>query len=334
MSAGYGRLIWRDGVFMPWEEATVHISSVGHASVSAAFEGVHAYWSSTRQTLHGFRLREHMQRLLDSLRMSWLESEFDADALVGATVELLASWQATGKDLHIRPWGFAAGTHRQQMVPRGTPAEIAIETWEFESKLGQGRTCTLAVSSWPRFNPGASPASMKVFSNYHNGRLGTIDARARGADWPVFLNASGHVTESSGACVALVRRGRLITPPLSDGVLDSITRRTVVQLAREELGIDVETRPVERTELYLAEEVFLMGTSAEVLPAVEVDGFPVGDGRTAGEVTRAIESRYHDTVRAVTGDHDAWLTPVHLGRSADVPSPLFPTGPGRARSSA
>ncbi|MFF8633695.1 aminotransferase class IV [Streptomyces pilosus] len=334
MSTGYGRLIWRDGVLMPWEEATVHISSVGHASVSAAFEGVHAYWSSTREMLHGFRLREHMQRLLDSLRMSWMESAFDADALVDATVELLASWQAPGKDLHIRPWGFAAGTHCQQMVPRGTPAEIAIETWEFESKLGQGRTCTLAVTSWPRFHPGASPASMKVFSNYHNGRLGNIDALARGADWPVFLNAAGHITESSGACIALVRRGRLITPPLSDGVLDSITRRTLIQLAREELGLDVETRPVERTELYLADEVFLMGTSAEVLPAVEVDGFPVGDGRTAGEITRAIESRYHDTVRAVTGNHDEWLTPVHLDRAAGTPSSTSLTASSHARSTA
>jgi branched-chain amino acid aminotransferase len=201
------------------------------------------------------------------------------------------------------------------MVPRGTPAEIAIETWEFESKLGQGRTCTLAVTSWPRFNPGASPASIKVFSNYHNGRLGNIDARARGADWPVFLNGAGHVTESSGSCIALVKRGRLITPDLADGVLDSITRHTLLQLAREELGLEVETRPVERTELYLADEVFLMGTAAEVLPAVEVDGFPIGDGKSAGEVTQAIESRYHDTVRAVTDAHDDWLTPVPASRA-------------------
>ncbi|MFD7834517.1 aminotransferase class IV [Streptomyces sp. NPDC059761] len=310
MSSEYGHLIWRNGTFMPWEEATVHISSVGHASVSAAFEGVHSYWSAERGVLHGFRLRDHMQRLLDSLRLSWLEPEFDADALVAATVELLASWEVSGKDLYVRPWGFAAGTHKEQMVPRGTPAEIAIETWEFESKLGRGRTCTLAVSSWPRFNPGASPASMKVFSNYHNGRLGNVDARARGADWPVFLNGAGNVTESSGSCIALVKGGRIITPDLASGVLDSITRKTLFQLAEEELGLTVEARPVERTELYLADEIFLMGTAAEVLPAVEVDGFRLGDGKTAGEVTRALEACYHDAVRAVTAKHDEWLTPV------------------------
>ncbi|GGP76184.1 aminotransferase class IV [Saccharothrix coeruleofusca] len=308
------RVIWRNGEFIPWNEAVVHVNAVGHASVSAAFEGVHSYWSPQRGQLLGFRFRDHMQRMLDSLRLSWLAPPFDADELVAAAVELLRRVSEPGRDVYVRPWGFAAGLHREQMVPAGTPAEIVIDSWDFESKLGRGRTCTLAVSSWPRFNTNASPATMKVFANYHNGRLGTIDARRRGADWPIFTNGNGEVTESSGACIAVIKDGVVATPDLSSGVLDSITRRTVLQLA-EEAGIPTQTRRIDRTELYLADEIFLVGTAAEILPAVEVDGFPIGTGQ-AGPVTRQLEAAYHDVVRGVVDSHEEWLVPVERARVA------------------
>jgi branched-chain amino acid aminotransferase len=195
------------------------------------------------------------------------------------------------------------------MVAEGTAAEIVIDSWPFESKLGRGRTCTLAVSSWPKFDNAATPASMKVFSNYHNGRLGNTDARARGADWPVFLSSSGEVTESSGAGVAVVVDGELRLPDLSTGVLDSITRRTLCVLARE-LGVPVRVGSVQRTDLYLADEVFQFGTAAEVAPVVAVDGFQIGDGQSAGPITQRLETAYHDVVRGVVDNHDEWLTPI------------------------
>lgn len=304
-----GRLIWRNGQLIPWKDAVVHVNAVGHASVSGAFEGVHSYWSPSRQQLLGFRVRDHMRRMLDSLRLSGLVPGFDADELTEATIKLLASVSVPGEDVYIRPWGFAQGLHREQMVAQGTPAEIVIDSWTFESKLGRGRTCTLAVSSWLKFDHAATPAAMKVFSNYHNGRLGTMEARARGADWPIFLTPSGEVTESSGAAIALVSDGVLRLPDLSAGVLDSITRRTLLVLAAE-LDIPVQAGRLQRTDLYLADEVFLLGTAAEVLPAVEVDGFAIGDGASAGKVTRRLEAAYHEVVRGAVDGHDEWLTPV------------------------
>jgi branched-chain amino acid aminotransferase len=303
-----GQILWRNGAYVSWDEALVHVNAVGHASVSAAFEGVHCYWSPSRGQLLGFRLRDHMQRLLDSLRLGWLEPAFDADELVGATVGLLRRNAVLGQDIYVRPWGFAAGLHREQMVEPGTLAEVVIDSWAFQSKLGSGRTCSLAVTTWQKPAPVAAPSSMKVFANYHTGRLGTIDARARGADWPVFLNASGDVTESSGACLAVVRDGVMSCPDDASGVLDSITRRTVFTLAGE-LGIPVERRRIERTELYRAEEVMLLGTSAEVLPVTAVDRIPVGGGQSAGPVTLRLEARYHDVVRGA-GGHEEWLTAI------------------------
>ncbi|MBB5939006.1 aminotransferase class IV [Streptomyces zagrosensis] len=307
-----GRVIWRNGTFMPWDDAVVHVNAVGHASVSAAFEGVHSYWSPDRSQLLGFRFRDHMRRLVDSLRMSRLQPAFDADELTAAAAELLSRVSVPGRDVYVRPWGFAVGLHREQMVPAGTPAEVVIDSWDFTSKLGRGTTCTLAVSSWPRTNANASPATMKVFSNYHNGRLGTIDARSRGADWPVFVNGNGEVTESSGACLAVVSDGVLSTPDLASGVLDSITRRTVLRLAAE-AGVETLTRRIERTELYLADEVFLMGTAAEILPAVEIDGISVGDGHRAGPITRQLEELYHQVVRGAVTSYEEWLTPIKTG---------------------
>ncbi|AGL15008.1 aminotransferase class IV [Actinoplanes sp. N902-109] len=302
------RVLWRNGAFVPWDEATVHVNAVGHASVSAAFEGVHSYWSPQRGQLLGFRFRDHMQRMLDTLRLSRLAPAFDADELAAAAAELLRRVGVPGRDIYVRPWGFAAGLHREQMVAPGTPAEIVIDTWDFTSKLGQGRTCTLAVSSWPRINHSASPATMKVFSNYHNGRLGNFDAKARGADWPVFINDRGEVTESSGACLAMVKNGVLCTPDLASGVLDSITRETMLTLAAE-AGIPVAVRRIERTELYLADEVFLLGTAAEILPATEVDGFVVGTGKP-GPVAQELEERYIALVRGDVTTHESWLTTV------------------------
>lgn len=302
------RLLWRNGEFIPWHQATVHVNAVGHASVSAAFEGVHSYWSPSRGQLLGFRFREHMQRLHDSLRLSRLVPMFTPDELADAAAELLTRVAEPGKDVYVRPWGFAAGLHREQMVAAGTPAEIVIDSWDFTSKLGQGRTCTLAVSSWPRTNHSASPATMKVFSNYHNGRLGNAEAKQRGADWPVFINDRGEVTESSGACLAMVRDGVLSFPDLASGVLDSITRDTMLALAAE-AGIPVRVRRIERTELYLADEVLLLGTAAEVLPATEIDGLSIG-AKKAGPVAQELESRYHDLVRGAVTTHEPWLTPV------------------------
>lgn len=300
--------LWRSGRIVPWQDATIHVRSVGHASVSAVFEGINAYWSDTADQLHVFRLRDHLRRLVDSTRLSRLEVGYTVDELEAATLKLLRHNEVR-RDVHIRPWTFAANNPTEQMVPAEAPCETVIDHWAFASGLDEPRTRTVAVTSWSRVSPGAMPLRAKAFANYHNGRLGNIDAQSRGADWPVFLNDRHQVTESSGATIGLVRDSVFRTPALSAGILDGVTRASAIELLRDELGVEVVECDLDRSELSLADEVLFLGTSAEVLPIVAVDGRPVGDGGI-GPVTARLRAEYRAVVRGDRPARGAWLTPV------------------------
>lgn len=300
--------LWWDGDVRPWQAATVHVTSVGHASVSSVFEGIKAYWNADHEQLYVFRLREHMQRLVDSARLAQLPTGYTADELSGGCLELLRAL-GVRRDTYIRPWTFVRGLVREQIAPAGTETSTVIDTWPFSSQLHTDRGCRVSVSSWTRISDNVMPPRVKAFSNYHNSRLATIEATANGHDWPILLNERGKVTEGPGSCVMLVRGGRLITPSLTSGVLESITRDTVLQLARDRLGLPIEERDVDRTELYLAEEVFYVGTGWEILPILAVDHHAVADGRM-GDVTRRIERLYSAVVHGSDDTYRTWCTSV------------------------
>lgn len=304
----HAEYIWRDGEILPWGDALVHVRSVGHASVSSVFEGIKAYWNAEKEQVYVFRLREHMQRLLDSIKIVRLKNSFSLDELVAGALEVLRA-NRMRQDTYIRPWAFIKGIVYEQIAPADSPAEVVMDIWPFRSAMLTEHGCRACVSSWVRIRDNVMPPRVKAFSNYHNGRLGAIEAAANGYDWPLFLNDAGKVTEGPGACVAMVRNGAVITPGISSGLLESVTRDTVIHLLREKLGLPVIERDVDRTELYIADELFFMGTGWEVLPILEVDRLPVGNGKQ-GPITKAIDRAYHDLVRGLTGDHPEWLTPV------------------------
>ena len=299
--------LWRNGKVVPWSDATVHVNAVGHASVSAVFEGIRAYVAADG-SLQVFRLDDHMRRLHESLRVVRLSCAYSVAELSAATVDLLRANDAK-VDTYIRPWVFVAGFVKELALR--TPAsetEAVIDSWPSPSKMLTERGCRAGVTSWRRIDDGAMPPRVKAFSNYHNSRLAKLEAGAHGYDEPIFLNHDGKVAEGPGACIALVRRGRLITPQITDGALDSITRDTVLRLCRD-LRIEVEEREVDRTELYLAEELFFVGTGWEIMPIIDVDGLRVGDGKI-GPVTRAIERAYHDVARGIDARYPEWRTAV------------------------
>jgi branched-chain amino acid aminotransferase len=300
--------LWRSGEIVPTEEATIHVRSVGHASVSSVFEGINAYRSATDGTLNIFRLGDHLQRLVDSTRLARLDPTFSLDELVRATVALLQR-NKTSADTHIRPWTFAAGNPIEQMVQADVPTETIIDSWPFSSGLETGREKTAAITSWRRVSAGSMPPRVKAFANYHNGRLGNIDAQSRGADWPIFLNEHDQVTESSGATIALVKDGIFYTPAMSSGILQGVTRETVLEILRDDLGISAVETSLDRTDLALADEVMFLGTSAEILPIVAVDGRTVGAG-TAGPVTTRLREEYTAVLRGRRPARMGWLTPV------------------------
>lgn len=304
--------IWRNGELHPWASATVHVTAVGHASVAGVFEGIKAYRSDDGERLLLFRLDDHLRRLRESARICRVDLPYDLEQLRHAVIELLRAngWRG---DTYIRPWTFAEGLVRELMVAAGAPSEVIIDSWPFTTLLGTERGCRAAVSTWIRVGEASAPPRAKAFANYHHGRLALIEARTNGHDWPVLLNDRHQVSEGSAACIALVRDGVLITPSLSSSVLDSITRDTALRLCAD-LGVPVEQRMVDRSELYLADELFFLGTAWEILPITTIDGLPVGSGQM-GPLAVALDREYSDIVRGRSTAHPEWLHELQLTMS-------------------
>lgn len=307
--ARHPRWLWRGGALVPWEQAQIHVNAVGHASVAAVFEGVKAYLAADGRRLLVFRLDDHLHRLAESARLCRLRLPYGTRELHAAVVELLVA-NGCRQDTYVRPWAFPEGIIREHMVPADSTCEVVIDSWPFTSSLETTTGCRAAVSSWQRIGEAAMPPRAKAFANYHNGRLALLEARENGHDWPVLLNERHKVSEGAGACVALVRGGTVVTPSASSGILPGITRDTALVLLGE-LGVAVEEREVDRSELHLADEIFFMGTAWEVLPVTAIDGLPVGDG-TPGPVTRELSDAYTRLVRGRDDRFPHWWTEVRL----------------------
>ena len=312
--------LWRNGEIVSWEDARIHVTSVGHASVSAVFEGIKAYWNAETEELYVLALREHMERLVCSARLARLGIDWSAAALCEATISLLEANQ-TRCDTYIRPWVFASGVIRELMVRAAAPTETVIDTWPFESALLSQRVCRATITSWRRISEATMPPRIKAFSNYHNSRLALADAQAAGYDWPIFMNERNTVSESAGACIMLIFGNELVTPSLASSILPSITRKIALNLACDVLDMKVTERDVDRTELYMADELFFVGTGWEILPVVGIDGFQICNG-TVGAKTRAFQTTYDNLVRGRLPEYARWLTPIANGNDELAPFSL------------
>jgi len=302
--------IWRNGDIIPWKEATIHVNSVGHASVAGVFEGIKAYWNEKEEQLYVFRLPEHMQRFTQSIRMVRFGFDYSVTDLNNAVLELLKV-NKYRRSVYVRPYIFQKGMVREllQAVP-GKPVETIIDSWPFQSYQDSSLPLNVGVSSWMRIADNVMPPRLKAFSNYHNGRLAAMEANVGGYDWPILLDSTGKVTEGPGACLLMVRNGKVIAPPITSGILESVTRDTVKILIEEELKIPFIERVVDRTELYLADEVFFVGTGWEIKPVASVDRIIVKDGKV-GEITSHIQDLYKKVVTGENPRYMKWLTPVY-----------------------
>jgi branched-chain amino acid aminotransferase len=305
MNAEY---LWWNGERRRWNDATIHVTELGWSTVGAVFEGIRAYWNAEHEELYVFRLREHLERLARSMKLVRLPLQYSVDELTEAIVELLRV-NETRTDSYIFPLGYTADsyTHRYDLPEQ--LSSLLIHTKPMPSHLASGLAYTAKVSSWRRISEDVMPPRVKNLSNYRNGQLARMEALQDGYDTAVLINQQGKVAEAPGACIALVRDGRLITPDLQSSVLESITRDALLVLAQEVLGIPVEERAVDRTELYLADEVFICGTAAEITPIISIDKYEIGDG-AIGPVTKELERLYDDTLRGRESRFDHWRTPV------------------------
>lgn len=296
--------LWLNGEFKPWEDATVHVSEMGWSTIGAVFEGIRGYWNADQEELYVFRLREHMERLHRSMKLVRLPIEYSVEDLIEVTTELLRRNDAR-EDTYIFPLAYIRDSYTTRYDSLAVKTALQILTRPMPSHLNSGKAMTGRVSSWRRISEDVMPPRVKNLSNYRNGQLARVESMLDGYDTTIILNSTGKVAEAPGACVMFVRDGKLITPDLTSSVLESITRDAIITMTRQSLGIDVEERQVDRTELYLADEVFLCGTAAEISPVVNIDKLPVGDGEV-GPVTKKLERLFEDVLRGKSLEYADW----------------------------
>ena len=310
MTADHPKYIYWNDRLVAWDDATVHVTSIAWSAIGAVFEGIRGYWNPEQQQLHVFRLTEHLDRLQDSTKVVRLPLAYGTPELREIIVNLLKENECR-EDTYIFPLVFAGDAESNRYDPNNLRPELTIRTRPIASHLASDFSQRARVSSWTRISDTVMPPRIKNISNYRNGQLATLEVKQDGYDVALMLNPQGKVAEAPGACVAMIAKGKLVTPDVTSGILESITRDAVITLAREELGLVVEERPVDRTELYLASEVFTCGTAAEITPIVSVDTYPVGDGEI-GATTRELRRLLSDIVYGREDKYAAWRTSVSL----------------------
>ncbi len=297
--------IWMNGELVPWDQATVHVLTHTLHYGSGVFEGIRAY--PTPAGVAVFRLTEHIDRLVTSAKILMLECPFSRDELVAAT-KTLGRENRLDEGCYIRPLVYL-GYGEMGLNPLPCTVDVSIAAWPWGTYLGDEGVANgirLKVSSWQRHDPNAVPTAAKVTGMYVNSSLAKMEAIKAGYDEAVLLAPDGHVSECTGENIFVVRDGHLVTPPVSDaGALAGITLRSVKTIAHD-LGLEVTHETLLRTDLYTADEAFLTGTAAEVVPIREVDDRVVGDGQP-GPVTTQIQQVYFAAVRGEVDRYKDWL---------------------------
>jgi branched-chain amino acid aminotransferase len=296
--------IWFDGKFVKWEEATIPVMShVLHYGTSV-FEGIRAYFA--KNNLYIFRLKDHMERLHRSARVYSFALNYSAKELCDATLDLLRRISIK-ESCYIRPLTFV-GMHGIDLnITRDSPTHTVIIIFPF-AKYFKGEGIKACVSSWRRIHDTSTPPMAKAAGNYLNSILATQESRNNGYNESILLDTEGNVSEAAGENIFIVRNKKIYTPFTAYSVLEGITRDSAMTVARN-MGYDLAERPIVRTELYMADEVFLTGTAAEIIAVTNIDGLQIGDGRE-GPVTRSIREMYTKIVSAEIKEYLGWLTPV------------------------
>ena len=309
-SADNPKYVWMSGDLVEWDDAVVHASTLGWSAISMVFEGIRGYWNAEKEQLNIFHLDLHIERLLRSMKVMRMTSPWSVEELKGAIVDLVQSNEFRD-DIYVQPLAYFGGSTTPGYLPVSErPGDITIFNRQIGSLLGSGRVASCGVSSWTRISDNVMPPRVKAIANYQNSRYVADESSRHGYDFGIILNPQGKVSEISYACLYIVRDGVAITPPVTAGVLESITRDAVKHLFQDELGIPVVERDVDRTELYIADEVFICGTGAELQAVGSIDGYKIGDG-VIGPVVAQLEQLFHDVVRGKDTRYPEWRTGVY-----------------------
>ena len=296
------------GDFVPLRDANVNVMTHGFNYGTAVFEGVRAYWNADDEQLYALELLAHYTRIQASARMLMMEVRQTPEELAELTVELLRR-DGLREDMYVRPIIYKSSETIGVRL-HNLDADITIFAVPFGQYIDTEGGIRAQVSSWRRTDDNAIPARGKITGAYVNGALAKSEAQLNGFDEAIVLTSDGHVSEGSAENLFIVKNGVLITPPVTDNILEGITRRRLMEIARDDYGYPTLERSIDRTELYAADEVFLCGTGAQISPVIEIDRRKVGTGRP-GPITRDVSRTYFDAVRGRLPAYRDWLTPVY-----------------------
>ncbi len=297
-----------EGKFVPIEQAKISIMTHGFNYGTGVFEGIRAYWNADHEQLYVLRLREHYERMLQSAKILMMQLKLTADEMSSLTVELLRR-EGYREDVYIRPLAYKANEIIGVRL-HNLRDEFAIWTQPMGRYMDKEEGARVCVSSWRRNDDNSIPPRGKVTGSYVNSALIKTEAQLNGFDEAIVLNADGHVSEGSAENIFMLRGGKLVTPGATANILEGITRQGVMALAKDELGIETVERQIDRSELYLADEVFFCGTGVQIASIIAVDHRPIGSG-ALGPVTAQLRDLYFKAVRGELPKYRHWCTPVY-----------------------
>ncbi len=293
------------GNIVPLSEAKIGVMTHAFNYGTAVFEGIRGNWNEETQTAYLFRVREHMERLGQSAHILGMEMRDSVDRLCELAVEVVER-SGFSEDVYLRPMVYLSGEVLGVRL-HNVECDTLIFLSPFPAYLPETARCH--TSTWRRVQDTGIPPRAKVTGIYVNSALAKTEANANGFDEAIMLNENGHVSEGSGENIFMIRHGQLITPGPADNVLEGITAKSVMQMAIDDLGVEVVQREIDRTELYIADEVFMTGTAAHLTPIVEIDRRRVGSGQP-GPITSKLSALFYDAIRGKSEKYSQWCTPA------------------------
>ena len=298
--------------FVPLKEANINIMTHAFQYGTGIFEGIRGYWNENEKQIYIFRLKEHYERLKSNCKLIMLELNKSVDEMCDLTVQLLQKNKPTC-DVYIRPNVYKAGIIiGPSLINKGgkNPTAFSITMLPLGDYLDTEKGLNVCVSSWTRLDDNAIPPRGKIQGSYVNTALSKTDAVLSGYDDAIVLSRDGHVAEGSAMNLFIVRGGKIITPLLTDNILEGITRESIIELAKKELNLEVEERSIDRTELYVCDEAFFCGTGAQVSHIASIDHRQIGSGK-AGQISKKLQELYFDVVRGKNKKYRHWCTSVN-----------------------
>lgn len=299
------KYILLNGEAVPFAEAKIHVLAPAITYAATVFEGIRAYWNAERRKMYVFRLNEHLRRLQLSMRIMRYGTTFELPEMAEQVLHTIRI-NDLHEDIHIRLLAMIEGT--AAITTSGT-VSYAITAGPYTTSPKMENGIAAGVTTWQRTHDTVSPPRVKATANYSNGRLAMLEAQSHGDDVALMLTRDGKVSEAPVAAFFMVRDGAAHTPLVTDGILESVTRDTLIKLFRDRLGVAVHERQIDRTELYTADEMFLCGSGWEIAPLTRIDHLPVGDGKV-GPITASVRALYREVVTGRHPEYENWLTEV------------------------